>query len=167
MILIDGYNLLYTACSAGPPGDKEMEELLESLRKYKKAKGHTITVVLDGYAGGMPMERSQRAKGIGLVYSKLGEKADQTIERLVEKQGGSCVVVTSDREVIASVEKSGAVTLGSDAFLERLRMAEYLEREEDFEPDAPGKTSLDTRKKGNPRRRPKKERARHRRLKKL
>lgn len=166
-LLIDGYNLLYAASLSSTPGEHETEELMEWLRAYKKQKGHTISVIFDGYERGMPLERRERIKGIGVIYSKLGEKADQVIERLVREWGGSCVVVTSDRMLADSVERDGAAVLGSEDFLQHLKMSESLEFEGEGEPEGPERGRLDTRKKGNPRRKSKKERARSRRLKKL
>jgi hypothetical protein len=166
-LLIDGYNLLYSAYPSGPPGDEEIEAFIELLRRYKKQKSHAITVVFDTYEQGMPLERSERIKGIALIYSRLGEKADQVIERLVRKWGGSCVVVTSDRDLIRSVEKDGAVVIDSIEFIERLRMSEYFELKGDDSPEESEESRIHTRKKGNPKRKSKKERARSRRLRKL
>jgi len=166
-LLIDGYNLLYSFSSKRTPAEDEVENLLEALRTYKKQKGHAITVVFDGYERGMPIERVERIKGISVVYSRLGEKADQVIVRKSSRWGGSCVVVTSDREVVAGAERSGAVVVGSAEFADRWRMAELLEIKGGVEPLEPEPSRIHTKKKGNPRRRSKKERARLRKLKKL
>lgn len=166
-LLIDGYNLLHTTSKGGSPGDEDVEDLIESLRKYKHLKGHAITVVFDGHQGGMPIEGKSRIKGIGVVYSSLGEKADQVIERFVRNEGGSSIVVTSDRALADSVERDGAAVIGSTEFWERLQMAEYLALKGSSETDESGKIGIHTRKKGNPKRKSKKERARRRRLRKL
>ena len=168
-ILIDGYNLLHALDSWSQPGGLQVEDLLALLRDYRRVRRHTVTVVLDGYERGMPVERSERVQGIGLVYSRLGEKADQVIERMVRRWGGSCVVVTSDRKVAAAVEGEGAAVIGSREFAARLEEARYLalkggEAEETEEPSRPRDAG---RKKGNPRRLGKKERARRRRLRGL
>ncbi len=165
-LLIDGYNLIHAFPPSRRPDGEESEALLEALRRYKRLKGHTVTVVFDGYDGGMPTERRERVKGITVIYSKLGEKADQVIMRLAREWGGSCVVVTSDREVADDVERSGAAVIGSPEFMGRLEMVEYLALKGGTEEEEkPGK--LNTRKKGNPHRKSKKERAKARRLKKL
>jgi predicted RNA-binding protein with PIN domain len=165
-LLIDGFNLIHCPAFPGAPGNEDTETLLELLRRYKKFKGHTITVVFDGYEKGMPLEHTERVKGIRVIYSKLGEKADQVIERLARQWGGSCVVVTSDREVAASVERSQGTVIAAEEFMERLTMAEYFElKGEEVSEEKTG--TIHTRKKGNPRKKSKKERARLRRLKKL
>ena len=149
------------------PGENEKEKLIESLRKYKKLKSHAITVILDTYEQGMPMERKEQVKGIGMIYTKLGDKADQVIERFVRQWGGSCIVVTSDRELADSVESDGAAVVSSEEFLERLRMSDHIELKGADQEHESGEGRIHTRKKGNPKRKSKKERARSRRLKKL
>lgn len=166
-LLIDGYNLIHTVPSARAGGEEGTEALLEALRRYKRYKGHRITVVFDGYERGMPTEGTERVKGITIIYSKLGEKADQVIERLAREWGGSCVVVTSDREVADTVERTGAAVIGSADFMDRLEMVEYLALKGGTEEEEEKGGKLDTRKKGNPHRKSKKERAKARRLKKL
>jgi predicted RNA-binding protein with PIN domain len=167
-LIIDGYNLLHSSYSIRSIGKEETGDLIELLRRYKRQKSHTITMVLDGHEGGMPTQKTERIKGIAVIYSKLGEKADQVIERLVRQRGGSCVVVTSDRELADSVERDGAAVVGSDEFMERLKMAEFINLKGEVEPDEPAEDArIHTRKKGNPKRKSKKERARLRRIKKL
>jgi len=166
-LLIDGYNLIHADPSARANGEEETETLLETLRRYKRYKGHSITVVFDGYEGGMPTEGTERVKGITVIHSRLGEKADQVIERIARKWGGSCVVVTSDREVADAVERSGAAVIASSDFIDRLEMVEYLALKGETEEEEEEGGKLNTRKKGNPHRKSKKERAKERRLKKL
>lgn len=165
-IVIDAFNLIHASSFPQIRGDDEVESLVEMLRRYKQLKGHTITTVIDGYLEGMPVERSERVKGISLIYSKLGEKADQVIERLADRWGGSCVVITSDRALAEAVEARGAVVMGSEEFAERLRMVEYLEIK-GAEVEESCERPMHTRKKGNPKKKSKRERRRARSLKKL
>lgn len=165
-IVIDGFNLIHAASFPRPRGTDEVASLVELLRRYKRIKGHSITVVLDGYLDGMPLEKSERLKGIHLIYSKLGEKADQVIERLAGRWAGSCVVITSDRALAQSVEAKGTVVMGSEEFAARLSVAASMEIEGGDGEEAPS-GPIHTRKKGNPRRKSKKERARARNLRKL
>lgn len=166
-LLIDGYNLLHAGSSSILKSEGEVEELIERLRRYKRQKAHTITVIFDGHERGMPIERKEKIKGICVVYSRLGEKADQVIERLVRQCGGSCIVVTSDRALTDSVENDGAAVIDSEAFIERLDMAAYLELKGESGTDESQEAGIHTRKKGNPKRKSKKERATIRKLKKL
>jgi predicted RNA-binding protein with PIN domain len=166
-LLIDGYNVIHSLPYEAPPGEEEMDHLFALLSRYRKLKGHTITVVLDGHEGGTPLEHRERILGIAVIYSKLGERADQVIERLNRRWGGSCVVVTSDRALADSVEEDGAAVIGSAAFAEQLQMTDSLTARGAEDPEEPEMRRIHTRKKGNPKRKSKKERARLRRIRKL
>ena len=165
-IVIDGFNLIHAAAFPRTPGTDEVAALVELLRQYKRIKGHSITVVLDGYLAGMPLERSERLKGIRLIYSRLGEKADQVIERLAGRWAKSCVVITSDRALAQSVEAKGTTVMGSEEFAARLAMAEHMEIKGGDGEETPA-GPIHTRKKGNPKKKSKKARARSRNLRKL
>ncbi len=166
-LLIDGYNLIHALPFAASRGEEETKQLFALLAQYRKHKRHAITVVLDGHEGGMPLEHRQRILGISVVYSRLGERADQVIERLIRGWGGSCVVVTSDRALADSVEADGAAVIDSASFAEHLQMGGDLVAPAAPESLEPETGRLDTRKKGNPKRKSKKERARLRRIRKL
>ena len=161
-LIIDGYNLI--GSDAGLTGDLERKRnlLVQQLVSYHKSKGHGVTVVFDGWRSGSIDEVEQKRDGICIVYSRLGEKADDVIVRRARKQGAGCVVVSSDREVRNAIERFGAVALYAGEFRDMLHHpAQSLDDEElDIEP-------RETSKKGNPRRLSKKERKRRERLKKL
>ncbi|MEK7845998.1 MAG: NYN domain-containing protein [Nitrospinota bacterium] len=167
-IIIDGYNLLMTSDRFRRDFIDSFEEtrnrFIENLYNYKKIKGHDITVVFDGWKGGYTTEKREVIRGIKVIYSRLGERADEVIKRMVEN-GEASTIVTSDREVADFALRHGSVVISSGEFEESLIMAEIStvkgEIEEDFE------IRITTKKKGNPRRLPKSERKRMRRLKKL
>jgi len=168
-IIIDGYNLLMTSDRFRRDFIDSFEEtrkkFIENLYNYKRLKGHDITVVFDGWKGGYPTEKREVLKGIKVIYSKIGEKADEVIKRMVEN-GEASTIVTSDREVANFVLRHGSVVISSGEFDESLMLAEIsiLKGEtddEDFE------ITLTTKKKGNPRRLPKSERKKMQRLRKL
>ncbi|MEK6546384.1 MAG: NYN domain-containing protein [Nitrospinota bacterium] len=167
-IIIDGYNLLMSSDRFRRDFIDSLEEtrnkFIENLYNYKKLKGHDITVVFDGWKSGYPTEKREVIKGIKIVYSRRDEKADEVIKRMVEN-GEASTIVTSDREVADFALRHGSVVISSGEFEESLIMAEIStvkgEIEEDFE------IRITTKKKGNPRRLPKSERKRMRRLKKL
>ncbi|MBI3584160.1 MAG: NYN domain-containing protein [Nitrospinae bacterium] len=168
-IIIDGYNLLMTSDRFRRDFIDSFEEtrnrFIENLYNYKKLKGHDITVVFDGWKSGYMTEKREVIKGIKIVYSRRGEKADEVIKRMVGN-GDFSTVVTSDRDVANFVSRHGAVVISSGEFEESLAMAEFSAmkgkaEEDDFE------VILTTKKKGNPRRLPKSERRKQQRLKKL
>lgn len=167
-IIIDGYNLLMTSDRFRRDFIDSFEEtrnrFIENLYNYKKLKGHSLTVVFDGWKGGCTTEKREVIKGIKVIYSRLGERADEVIKRMVEN-GEASTIVTSDREVADFALRHGSVVISSGEFEESLIMAEIStvkgEIEEDFE------IRITTKKKGNPRRLPKSERRKLQKLKKL
>jgi predicted RNA-binding protein with PIN domain len=91
-----------------------------------------ITVVFDGWQGGWSTEKRERKKGIELVFSKLGERADEVIKRLVREKGSGVTVVTSDREISRYAEKMAVAVIPSDQFKEKMENA-LMKGEKDFQ----------------------------------
>lgn len=160
-IIIDGYNLI--GSDTGLAGNLEHKRncLVQELAIYRRAKGHDITVVFDGWRSGAPNQVEEKRDGVGIVYSRLGEKADDVLISLARKKGSGCVVVTSDREVRTAVERFGAVALYAGQFSAMLHS-----QAEPFDAQ-PEPQHREARKKGNPRRLSKKERRRREKLQKL
>jgi predicted RNA-binding protein with PIN domain len=161
-IIIDGYNVIGNDTGLTGNLEHRRDSLVQQLASYRKHKGHNITVVFDGWRSGSIDEVQQKRDGIGIIYSRLGEKADSVIVRLARKQGAGCVVVTSDREVRSEVERFGVVAFYAGEFKEMLR--NLGGRFDAQEPDCSQPRSP---KKGNPRRLSKKERKRREKLNKL
>jgi uncharacterized protein len=161
-IIIDGYNLI--GCDAGLTGNLEHKRnwLVQELASYHRVKDHDITVVFDGWRSGSVNQVEQKRDGVAIVYSRLGEKADDVIIGLARKRGSGCVVVTSDREVRNAVERFGVVTLYAGQFSAMLH-----HQAESFDDTQPEHQDRQGRKKGNPRRLSKKERKRREKLEKL
>jgi uncharacterized protein len=160
-IIIDGYNLI--GSDGGLTGNLEHKRnwLIQELASYQRAKSYDITVVFDGWRSGSVDQVEEKRAGVGIIYSRLGEKADSVIIRLARKKGSGCVVVTSDREVRNAVERFGVVALYAGQFRAMLH-----NQDESFD-DAQPEDHRRTLKKGNPRRLSKKERKRREKLRKL
>lgn len=90
--------------------------LIRQLADYRKSMGYIITVVFDGWIGGSLYEEHVREKGVHVIYSKRGEKADEVIKRLAQKKGKQIVVITSDRDIAETVARCGGITLDSIDF---------------------------------------------------
>lgn len=174
-IIIDGYNLIRQSDSLKRFEKVSLEEgrneLIRRMVKYRRLKGHRITLVFDGWIGGSPHEERTREGGVAIIYSRLGEKADEVIKRIARKRGGEeLVVVTSDGGVAAAISRTSGVTISSPEFEEKVRFEEeeaiLAEKgmSEDTGDDAPVVT---TRKKGPARRMSKRERQRRKRFDKL
>ena len=126
-LIIDGYNLLHVGRfpTALSPTDlqRERDHLIDQLSSYRQTRPCEITLVFDGWQGGWVTEKKEGKKGIELIFSRLGEKADDVIKRLVKEKGPGKIVITSDRDISRYAEKMGAATIPSDQFRERMEMS--------------------------------------------
>jgi len=167
-LIIDGYNLLHVGRLLTRLNSielqRERDRLIERLSSYRQFKGCEITVVFDGWQGGWGTEKRERKRGVELVFSKLGEKADEVIKRLAKEKGTGAIVVTSDREVSRYAERIAVPVISSDQFKERIEIS-AVRIEKDVEQDEEEGWGL--KRKGPSRRLSKKERRTRAALKKL
>ncbi len=163
--LIDGYNLLHVVRSPKSQADLERarEHLIDLLASYRRRRPCEVTAVFDGWQGGWVTEQKGRSKGIELIFSKRGEKADEVIKRMAAGKGSGIVVVTSDREISRFAERMAVSVIPSEQFLARIEQTALRPEKEagEEEEDRGG------RKKGPSRRLSKKERRRRAALKKV
>ena len=135
-LIIDGYNLLHVDRSfiqlTPLQLQKERDRLIEQLSVYRSLRQMGMTVVFDGWQGGERTERKEKKKGIELVFSKLGEKADEVIKRLAREKGSGVTVVTSDREISRYAERMALAVIPSDQFKERMENT-LMKGEKDFQ----------------------------------
>ena len=167
-LVIDGYNLLHVSRSLTQLSSIEVQwerdRLINQLSAYRQLKPCEITVVFDGWQGGWNRENKEKKKGIELIFSKLGEKADEVIKRLVKEKGSGAIVVTSDREVSRYAERMSAAVIPSDRFKEKMEGL-GLSTEKGLED--PGEEERTLKRKGPSRRLSKKEKRFRAALKKL
>jgi hypothetical protein len=139
-LIIDGYNLLHVVHSLihfdSNQLQWERDRLVDQLSAYQRLKPCGITVVFDGWQGGWSTEKREKKKGIELVFSKLGEKADEVIKRLVKVRGSGAIVITSDRDIARFAERLRVSVISSEQFQEKLdrssiEIEEYLRGEEE------------------------------------
>jgi predicted RNA-binding protein with PIN domain len=79
-----------------------------------------MTVVFDGWLGGWSAEKVEKKREVEIVYSKLGEKADEVIKRLVREKGSEAIVITSDQEISRFAERMNVAVIPSEQFVEKL-----------------------------------------------
>jgi len=174
-IIIDGYNLIRQSDVLRAHERQGLEAgrkaLVHLLAGYRRAAGHRITVVFDGWLGGPPQEERDRESGIDIIYSRRGEKADEVIKRLARAQAGETIVVTSDRPVMDAAMRAGAAAIASREFEERVRRPRGLPAQA---PELRGKDEdggypppRGTKKKGPSHRTSKRERMKQRGMEKL
>lgn len=167
-LIIDGYNLLHITHSLTRPSSVQLrwerDRLIDQLSAYQRLKPSAITVVFDGWLGGWAAEKREVQKGVEVIYSRLGEKADEVIKRLVREKGSGAIVVTSDREISRFAERIDAAVIPSEQFQEKLEGSSY---KVDGSPEEDEEEEKGTKKKGLSRRPSKKERRARAALKKL
>jgi uncharacterized protein len=137
--------------------------LIDSLIEYRKRTGHEITVVFDGWRSGQGQENRSVLGGVKIVYSRLGEKADNVIKRIISSEKKEYIVVTSDREIADHAWASGSIPVPSDEFLHSFGKSPYLSDKEDADDDEYPEQP----RKGNPRQLSKKEKALRKAISKL
>ncbi len=119
-------------------------------------------MVFDAWRAGSEKASRASSGGVSVVYSALGEKADERIRKIISRDDTQWIVVSSDREVQAGAWRAGSVPIDSEMFMERLESGaprgEFEPIEEDYLPPA---------RKGSPRKLSKKEKAVERALRKL
>ena len=170
-ILIDAYNLIAKMEGISGKLEPQRERFIRKLSEYRAQKGHIVTVVFDGEKGGWATESHERTLGINIVFSRLGEKADDVIKRMVKGHEEEYTVITSDKEVASFAETWGHTAIPSEEFIPKLRYGydkgtgadrAYKDDEEDD-----GNQVVTTRKKGNPNKLSKAARRRKQRLDRL
>ncbi len=123
-------------------------------------------MVFDGWRSGSHLETRTTQGGLRIIYSRLGEKADSVIKKLLEEAPGS-ILVSSDRELVSHAWGHGSVPVDSGVFLIKIEKAEMarggfeMDENEEEEDEAPQI------RKGSPRRPSKRQKALERALKRL
>lgn len=154
-IIVDGYNLIGVYHNRL---HDEREKLINRLIEYKKAKGHELVVVFDGWASDRG-EVSQPTGGIGVLFSRYGERADDLIKKIIREYQRRWIVVSSDREIISFAWANNSVPIKSDEFLKRLaktgqtkisHVSNFSNEHNDYDHNY-GYRQGGKRKKGNPR----------------
>jgi uncharacterized protein len=136
--------------------------LIDALIEYGKRKSHNLTVVFDGWRTGQSQENRTVIGGVKVIYSRIGDKADSVIKRMISAERREWIVVTSDREIADHAWSTGSIPVSSDDFLNALNAKDLPgigeeDEEEYFQP----------RRKGSPHQLSKKEKAVRRAISKL
>jgi hypothetical protein len=97
--------------------EKAREDFIDLMIKYRLIKAHEITIVFDGYKAGHGNESKAVRGGVAVIYSKLAEKADEVIKRIITKDRKEWIVVTSDRDIANHAWAVNSIPVPSDAFI--------------------------------------------------
>jgi uncharacterized protein len=136
--------------------------LTDALIEYGKRKSHDLTVVFDGWRTGQGQEHRYVTGGVKVIYSRIGDKADSVIKRMISAERREWIVVTSDRDIADHAWSTGSIPISSDDFLNALSAKDLSCSEEEDEEEY-----IEPRRKGSPRQLSKKEKAIKRALSKL
>jgi predicted RNA-binding protein with PIN domain len=141
-LIIDGYNLIRQSpwLSLLDARDLEVgrEALLQALSDYRRRRPrHKITVVFDGWQGGALRESRDLYQGVGVIYSRRGERADEVIKRFLTREGRKVVMVSSDRELQDFAETVGATWVAAGQFETQYLRNAGTDREESEETPVP------------------------------
>ena len=108
--------------------------------------------------------------GITVIFSRIGEKADDVIKDMLSSGAKCWIAVSSDREIYDFAEKKHFAALTADQFEEKLFLAlEAITRNNGEErwKDDEDRCPIQARKKGNPQKLARKEKRKIEALKKL
>ncbi|MCB1197076.1 MAG: NYN domain-containing protein [Deltaproteobacteria bacterium] len=160
VVIIDGYNLL------GKANHLEREQLIAKLVAYKKTANHEFIVFFDGTHQGTRYGDEMIIENIKVVYTPLHETADDhMIAFMEENTHREVLVVSSDRKIQKAASANLLTYFESEAFLTRMQSKRQTSVfDEDVSNEIP---KISTKKRGNPRRKSKKERKKRQQLKKL
>ncbi len=172
-VIIDGYNLLGASDRHAPRseqlGELSRERLIQDLVLYRQRVGHAVTVVFDAWRQPGGTQHHEHRSGVTVIFTRQGEQADQVIQQMARLQNEDCVVISSDHEIINTAKSQGAMVLRSQEFLAKLRQRSSSPSPQVMKPNEEEDSILIRRpdKKGNPRKLPKAERQRLKKLKKF
>ncbi|HAK89813.1 MAG: hypothetical protein A2077_02055 [Nitrospirae bacterium GWC2_46_6] len=98
--------------------EKARDSFIELLISYKKLKAHDITVVFDGHKSGAGTEHVSVSGGVKIIYSRLGERADDVIKRIVSTDKKEWIVVSNDRDIVNHAWSMNSIPVSSERFFE-------------------------------------------------
>lgn len=165
-ILIDGYNLMGIFHKNL---EKARNDLIQEISRYANTKNHNIVLVFDGWKEGSFEETKEKKGNTTVIYSRVGEKADQVIKNIIASSSAHWIVVSSDREISDFAERHGSVALKTDEFKNKLYLTFSANRKnQNNEPSEDNEFGLMKReKKGNPKKLSKKDKRKKNALNKL
>jgi hypothetical protein len=124
--------------------EKAREDLIDLMIRYKLIKAHDITVVFDGYKAGPGSESRTVRGGVAVIYSRLAEKADDVIKRIITKDRKEWIVVSSDRDIANHAWAVNSIPVPSDAFIKIVSgkaAGDGIPPGAGYEADIPGETA--------------------------
>ncbi len=114
-LIIDGYNLTGTLHR---DLEKAREYIINKLDEYSLRRGHEIILVFDGYKS-LNRERKILSRNrLKIVYTRMGESADEYILRTISTDKREWIVVSSDRSIQKEAWAQRCIPIDSWLFLD-------------------------------------------------
>ncbi len=156
-LIIDGYNYINRIRTSPPTGEASLDmlrrALLDRFLQYKRLKSVKLTVVFDAYNSSSPGRQRENYKGISVVYSRENETADDVIIGFIREKRAGIIAVSSDRVIIDEAKKNGVAFLTPPG-MEALMINNIAGTDDNDESYETYRNSA--KKRGNPRKLPKK-----------
>ena len=139
--LIDGYNVIRRDAELRDRETTGLEAgrtaLLALVARVARETSDDFVVVFDG---ARRVGTAPAGGRVQVMFSRPPETADDVLRRLAATHREGGVVVTSDRAVLDSARRAGAVGVGGEAFLAAARRrvgAEQIDEDEESDEDEP------------------------------
>jgi predicted RNA-binding protein with PIN domain len=97
--------------------EKARAGLVETLVGYRKKSDHDIVLVFDGYRNGKAVQQVLFSGHVKVIYTRLGERADDVIKKIVSDDRREWIVVTADRDIADHAWAVGSVPVPSESFI--------------------------------------------------
>ncbi len=171
-LIIDGYNLIRQSPSLSILDRQDLEagreELIRRLALYRQAKPFPITVIFDGSNQANLPGPKKVEKGVRIIFSRMGQKADDVIIQMARESREGAMVVTSDRRLQIEAERYHATVIASEDFEQKMEMVLRVNQNGiDSDDSDEGPEIKGTQKKGPSRRLPRKLRKARKRVERL
>ena len=116
-VIVDGYNVLKSTPQFATLERSSLEAARAALINWLSAKAHQydIVVVFDAWEAGLSTERVVRERGVRVIYTRQGERADEVIIRLAGSAEGECIVVSRDSAVRIEAQAKGCQVAAPEA----------------------------------------------------
>ncbi len=114
-LIIDGYNLIGILHQNL---EKAREYIIDKLDEYSLKRGHEITLVFDGYRSPNLERKIFLRNRLKIVYTRMGESADEYILRTISTDKREWIVVTSDRSIQKEAWAQRCIPVDSNLFMD-------------------------------------------------
>lgn len=147
--------------------EKNRKRIIDALCRYREIKDHPIILVFDAYKSGGMHETTEGTGNIEVIYTRLGETADEKIINLAKIHREKALIITGDKDIVRKSASFGSTSLSSEEFATKVLQTMMMEDMTGGKEEDNDESHSSEKKKGNPRRLSKKERIKLKKIKNL